>query len=169
MRGTPWWNEIASETNATFTATKAAPPQTAYSIATPVSGAPSLPYRNAGIAAAKAESAYTAPLKARRERGRRSTSWAATAATNAISTAVSQPKRMRPERMNTNASETELMPSTSSGTGFSSARSASPRNNRIAVASRAPGGSRAMLTAAPATTGTASAMAHAISRRSRGA
>ena len=50
----------------------------------------------------------------------------------ATSTPTSQPKRMTEARMKTNASETVLRSSSSSGTGFSSARRARARNRRIA-------------------------------------
>ena len=92
------------------------------------------PRRNTGSAAAKAESAYTAVLNAVRSSGFRSTTCAMNALTVAMSTASSQPKRMTEARMKTNASETVLRSSSSRGTGFSSASSASAEEEQYGEA-----------------------------------
>ena len=60
--------------------------------------------------------------------GRRSTIWEMRTPPIALRTAYSQPKRIWLETTKTNASETTRSFSTSSGTGFMSARSASPKN-----------------------------------------
>ena len=152
---------------AKLTATNAAPPMSASTVI--VSGLSIAdPNTKTGSAAANADSEYTEVLNAVRSNGFRSTSCAVSALIAATSTASCHPKRMTEARMKTKASETVLRFSSSSGTGFSSATSASDRNRRTARPSSAPGGSRAMLTPAPTTTGIASARAVAIRARSRG-
>ena len=70
-------------------------------------------------------------------------------------TAYSQPNRIWLATTKTKASETTRSFSTSSGTGFMSARSASPKKSAIPIPAERSGGSRTTLATAPTATGTA--------------